>query len=633
MSSPCPRCGGSRGPEVLFAGLCPRCLLADTLSPPALPEAPAGTRFGEYELLERLARGGMGVVYRARKRGLERVVALKMVHGGRFADDRELERFRIEAVAASTLEHPNIVPIYEVGEHDDSPFFTMRLMEGGTLAAKVSSFAGDPRRSAELVAKLARAVRHGHRRGILHCDLKPANVLLDEAGVPSITDFGTARRIDHSTGLTRTGTAEGTPAYMSPEQARGEARALTTATDVYALGAMLYELLTGRLPFKANTLQGLLELVRSAEPARPRTLTPGIDKDLETICLKCLEKATERRYQSAAALADDLERSLRGEAIAARPIGPLERSWRWSRRHPVVAVATVLALLGTPAALLGAQHRQQELRRDVLAANVYAARAMAGTVLFQLREYADGVQRAALEPSLLAMLEAPFDGGVGTVLEPLSMPIDSLSVQDAQGRPRARWPNTPESWWARNLAWRDYYAGGMALGVAGKRGVHVSRLFESRVDHRLKFSISTPVFGADGGVLGVIGAHFAADSVFGPLHVSDENDPSRSAALLGPRDRTGGDAGLPPVDEYYFVVHDGLAHGRLLRVDESAAAALQALRAPPPPPGEELRLPLFQRVSAIARYRDPVDGFDGGWLAGLAPVGETGFVVVVQTRD
>lgn len=618
-----------------MAGLCPRCLLQQALSPLELPEVPAGAQFGEYELLERIARGGMGVVYRARKRGLERVVALKMVHGGRFADDRELERFRIEAVAASTLEHPNIVPIYEVGEHDDCPFFTMRLMEGGTLASQVKSFVGEPRRAAELMVKLARAVTHGHRRGILHCDLKPANVLLDEAGVPAVTDFGTARRLDTSSGLTRTGTAEGTPAYMSPEQARGEARALTTATDVYALGAMLYELLTGRPPFQATTLQGLLEQVRTAEPARPRTLAPGIDRDLETICLKCLEKAPERRYQSAASLAEDLESYLRGEAIAARPVGPLERSWRWSRRHPVVAVAFVLALLGTPAALLGARHREVERKRDVLAANVFAARMTAGAVLFQLREYADGVQRAAQDPSLRAILEAPFDAGMGTVLEQLPMPIDSLSLQDAQGRPRARWPAPPESWWDQNLAWRDYFSRAMVLAATGKHGVHVSRLFESKIDHRLKFSISisTPVSGADGGVLGVIGAHFAADSVFGSLHLSDENGPSRSAALIGPRDRIADDAGLPPTDEYYFVVHDGLARGRLLSVDDSAAAALRELQAPAASPGEELHLPPFQRVSSTASYRDPVEGFDGRWLAGFAPVGETGFVVVVQTRD
>jgi serine/threonine-protein kinase len=508
----------------------------------------------------------------------------------------------------------------------------MRLMEGGSLASQLGAFVNEPARSARLIAVLARAVHYGHSRGILHCDLKPANVLLDAAGVPSIADFGTARRLDRSSGLTRTGAAEGTPAYMSPEQARGDARTLTTAADVYGLGAILYELLTGRPPFVGPSVEAVLQLVRETEPARPRSLVPGVPRDLETICLKCLEKKPERRYHSADALAEDLERHLRGEAIAARRVGAFERGWRWSRRHPVIAVASVALLLGTPSALLASRHRQEELRREVLAANVYAARMTAGAVLFQLREYADGVQKVALDPTLRAILEAPWDGGVGVVLPAMPSPIDSMSVQDAAGRPRARWPEPPVDWRGRDLAWRDYFIGAMALGRSGQRRTHVSRVFQSTIDRRLKFSISAPIFGADGGVLGVVGAHFAADSVFGPLHLSDEHDPNRSAALICARDRFA-ETEPPPTDEYYFVVHDGLAHGRMLGVDVSASEALSRLGSSGGDGGEELRLAEFERGGAIEDYRDPVEGFDGGWLAGLAPVGETGLVVVVQTRD
>ena len=279
-----------------------------------------GAHIPGYEILSELGRGGMGVVYKARQTDLDRVVALKMLLRGAHAGATELARFRSEARAVAQLQHPHIVQLFEVGEHDGLPFFALEFLESGSLAGQLDGTPWTDRRAAELVEKLAAAVQHAHEHGIVHRDLKPGNVLLLADGAPKITDFGLAKGVERDGGKTQTGAIIGTPNYMAPEQARGDAAEVGSRTDVYVLGVILYELLTGRVPFLGATTLDTLEQVCGQNPVPPRQQQPKVSRDLETICLKCLEKRPEDRYATARDLADDLGRFLAGEPIKARPL-------------------------------------------------------------------------------------------------------------------------------------------------------------------------------------------------------------------------------------------------------------------------------------------------------------------------
>src|SRR5947208_5478628 len=274
--------------------------------------------FGDYELLEEIGLVGQGVVFRARQKSLNRAVALKVIGLGEWATKAHLKRFRLEAEAAASLDHPGIVPIHEVGERDGTCYFSMKLVEGGQLDKIIGSEPMPLRKAAELMAKLARTVHYAHEHGILHRDIKPGNIMVDRKGEPHLTDFGLARLVETESTVTRTLEVLGTPSYMAPEQAAGNKARLTSATDVYGLGAVFYQLLTGHPPFAGGTTYETVRMVLETQPRQPRLYNPKVDRDLETICLKCLEKEPAKRYASAQSLAEDIERFLRNEPIRSR---------------------------------------------------------------------------------------------------------------------------------------------------------------------------------------------------------------------------------------------------------------------------------------------------------------------------
>lgn len=313
---------------------------AEAPSPPAHQQ-----EFGDYELLDEIARGGMGVVYKARHKKLNRIAALKMILGGRFSSQDDVQRFHIEAKAAAGLDHSGIVPVYEIGEHDGQAFFAMKYIEGGSLAQNVDRFRSDPRAAVKMLATVAKAVTHAHQRGVLHRDLKPANILIDEAGQPLITDLGLAKTTGGDSELTKTGAVLGTPSYMSPEQAQNT-ESVTTAADIYALGAIMYDLLTGQPPHKEATAFETVMSVRNSTPPTPRKLNSQVDSELELICLKCIERDPDDRYSSAAVLASDLENWLAGDAISVKHPSFNAAAAQWLKQNRKFAYSVFAMLIG-----------------------------------------------------------------------------------------------------------------------------------------------------------------------------------------------------------------------------------------------------------------------------------------------
>jgi serine/threonine protein kinase/TolB-like protein len=351
----CPQCGSGWR---IRRGLCLSCLLSQGLGADGydgesledvlgeIDVSDADWRLGNYQILEEIGRGGMGVVYQARQRRSRRIVALKRILSYHADSQETLARFRREAETAASLDHPNILPIYEVSENEEGlPFFSMKFAGGGSLLEAAPALRNEPRRAVALMAKIARAVQYAHVKGILHRDLKPGNVMLDGHGEPLVSDFGLAKWLDATSELTHTLTIFGTPGYIAPEQAKGAAANLTPAADVYSLGAILFNLLTGRPPFLGEHALAVIHQAAEKPAPKLRTLAPALDRDLETICAKCLEREPNARYHSAGDLAQDLELWLEGRHIIARPVSPPARIWRWSRRNPIVAGMGVLLLV------------------------------------------------------------------------------------------------------------------------------------------------------------------------------------------------------------------------------------------------------------------------------------------------
>jgi eukaryotic-like serine/threonine-protein kinase len=393
-------------------GLCTSCLLAPALESVVIAEfieqadltpillkavSPLVVKFhsfGDYELLAEVARGGMGVVFRARQVSLNRIVALKFIHPGRLKSGEAVRRLEIEAEAVASLDHPNIVPIYDVGEHQGQHYFSMKLVEGGTLAQKISDFsclinelkssdacfsrsetAKRQAHIARLLSTIARAVHHAHERGILHRDLKPSNILLDAGGQPHLTDFGLAKVLAADSNLTHSADVLGSPHYMAPEQAEGKRQPLTTATDTYSLGCILYEMLAGRPPFEGETPLEILQKAREREPESIRASNGAVDRDLETICVKCLQKDPGKRYSSAKEVAEELDRFLANEPIHAKPISRIGHVWRWCQRKPAVASLATSLVIAVVAGVAGILFQWQQARINEATAlrNAYAA--------------------------------------------------------------------------------------------------------------------------------------------------------------------------------------------------------------------------------------------------------------------
>jgi serine/threonine protein kinase/tetratricopeptide (TPR) repeat protein len=417
--------GGTRGPHVV--------------------ELTVGGELDDYELLEEIARGGMGVVFKARQKSLNRVVALKMILAGQLAGEDQVRRFRAEAEAAARLDHPGIVPVYEVGEAGGRHFFSMGFVAGQSLAKRVAAGPLPPREAADLVKRIAEAVAYAHGRGVIHRDLKPGNVLLDAGGQPRVTDFGLAKQLGGDDGLTVSGQIMGTPSYMPPEQALGQLEAVGPRSDVYSLGAILYCLLAGRPPFQAaSTLETINQVVQQ-EPVSPRQLNPQVPRDLETICLKCLEKDPARRYASAQNLADEAGRFLRGEPILARPVSRPARLWRWCRRNPAVATLTATAaaalVIGTVVSLIlaGIADRNAELATqratEIKRKNdeLIKANSLAETKR-QEAETNAGIAREQSQLALKSLEDVLFDIQRELINQPGAGPLRRKLVQKALAR-------------------------------------------------------------------------------------------------------------------------------------------------------------------------------------------------------
>jgi len=622
----CGSCQESLDPHTP-AALCAACLIRAALTPDAGLEP--GDHVAGYEILEGPFAGGMGQVYRAHKVGAPPAlqVALKMMSVAELENPARRALFEQEIETLSKLQHPGIVRIYDTGEHEGKLFFTMEFVSGGTLAEQFERFRR-PEAAARLVQRIARAVDYGHTRRLLHLDLTPSNILIDSEGRPHVADFGVSSVLGTSV---RYG---GTPEYMAPEQLPDDGRPLSTGCDVYALGAILYQLLTGSPPFEARSTIELRAQIARKRPASLREVAPGVDRDLAAICHCCLELDPEARYRSAVELADDLGRWLRREPVNARPHPSWRRAKHLIRRHPFASAGAAWTLLALAALGMALDGSLRQLRQDLvsttLRANAYTARHAAGNALRVLEGYGEQLERFAAQDRLKQQVTDP--DAKDAVLEPYcSSTFDSMGFYTPEGERTLRWPRVEARAYARDFPWRDYFRGARAAAAVGCRAPYVARSIRSEGDDKHKLILSVPVC-EDGRWLGVLMATVDSSSSIGTVRLDDARSKGARGTLLGLRDRSRAEAASPAPEEFRVLVHEGLQQGDSARVDANFGRRLYTAWGPP----RAAAVQLADRPGPISLteqdYRDPVAGFEGRWLAGAAPVGGTGLVVVVQTR-
>lgn len=600
-----------------------------------------GDTFGKYQILGEIARGGMGVVYKAFDPDLERNVALKMIRAGHLATEEDLERFHIEAKAAASLSHPNIVRVHDFGEHKGQAYFTMELIQGDTLNRHDCDFTSDFREAGRLLALVARAIHHAHQRGIIHRDLKPANILIDAAGEPHVTDFGLAMHLEGRERLTDSNILLGTLPYMAPERLSDKVQPLTTSVDIWSLGVILYEILTGRQPFHGNNQIDEQDKIRGGDPLPVHDLNRRVQKDLGAICQKCLEKDPRARYGSAEALAEDLERWLRGEPPRARVIGPLPRLGRWCRRKPALAGVIVasfllfLILTMTPFVVAASKSAR---RREILETNVYMAQGAASQIQLQLKSYGGPVLGAGDRPELAELLLKKDLTGLADFLERMrktypTPKFESWLIVDLDGTMLARSPDNNAV--GRKVGVRDYFRGTRQHHLASpdERGVHLSLVYQSVAEpHQVHYALCVPILDRTKGYVGVLAATLSTDDSLG---LPNLQDPRRKATLVGPFDPGRIEGDLPgSTPEWLMLVHEGMKPGdSALPVRDPVLKELGGRRCPRELSNPDSRRLSYQDAGYEDPYRERDADYSGRWLAGYAPVGNTGFVVIVQQRE
>ena len=619
--------------------------------PLALPD------FGSFSRIQYVGHGGMGVVYKAYHNNLDIWVALKWGLPSHLTTVDDLERFRREAQNMARLKYPNIVRVHETGEHEGRPYFTMDLVQGESLQKRLDAYREQPLAGVRLLEAVSRAVHHAHQRQVLHCDLKPANILLDGRGTPHVTDFGLARRLRQQAPIGSSGSIEGTVNYMSPEQAAGEE--LTTASDVHGLGGLLYALLTGGAPFRDDTPGQTLTLVKERMPKPPSLMNSRVDKDLEAICLKCLRKDKGERYGSAYGLAQDLARYRRREETTARVWSRREQLVRWCSRNPVVtslvAAMITIAVVAVGMAFSIAQARKAAQLETQLKSIPFSARNLASTALLQLRDLSRPVELAASDPRLAVLLTEEDRDGLRLYLEKscseVPSPFETCFVLDKDGviiaRVRPGQPDRPADATDASFSWRDYFQGAKwhmthqltgnpstvvegNLKKRGRQSIHISRVYRGRSDTLYKFAISAPIWDDGERFLGVIATSVSTDATMGLVTLPDD----RVVALIAPRDVENAEVD-PRSDVGQYVVLFHPAYGPGVQPVYFPVGHQSPLPQSPWSHTPELELPDSNLdLPPDDDYRDPVSSVDqvyrGRWIAGFAPVGNTNFFVIVQ---